>query len=76
MLSTLESHIADVDSDKAATKIQAAFRGYKDRQKVRKTKKAVVTIQATVRGFLARRRLAKSMRRYVKLLEPKSFPKM
>jgi myosin heavy subunit len=54
-----------VESEQAAVKIQAAFRGFKDRQQVRKTKKAVVTIQATVRGFLARRQLARTMRRYV-----------
>ncbi|XP_021955871.2 uncharacterized protein LOC110852187 isoform X2 [Folsomia candida] len=57
------SPISDVGSDVAATKIQAAFRGYKERQKVRQTKKAVVTIQATVRGFLTRRRLLKMRRR-------------
>lgn len=52
----------DVGSDVAAIKIQAAYRGFKDRQKVRHAKKAVVTIQATVRGFLTRRRLMKLRR--------------
>ncbi|CAL8072562.1 unnamed protein product [Orchesella dallaii] len=51
------------EPEKAAAKIQASFRSYKERQRFHRKKKAAITIQASIRGFLTRKRLANMRRR-------------
>lgn len=45
-------------TDKAAAKIQASFRGYKERHRFHQQKRAAITIQANIRGYLTRKRIA------------------
>ncbi len=45
----------EVKEVKAATKIQALFRGHNERRKYLKKKQNVVKIEALARGFLARK---------------------
>lgn len=60
-----EENATDVDADvvevkkvKAATKIQAIFRGHNERRKYLKAKQNVVKVEAFARGFLTRKHVS------------------